>query len=94
MNNNVKVWLYSVGAAFIGGGAAALTGSGGVMYLDPEHFNLSAGLFKTLELAAALFLIGGLGHVIAFLKDKPLPDWDGAPRRAIDSAANAKGQGV
>lgn len=77
MSNNVKVWLYSFFAAFIGGGATAISGGGGVMMLDPDHFNFQAGLPKTLELAAVLFFIGGLSHVVAFLKDKPLPALEG-----------------
>ena len=78
---NWKVWLQGLVAAFIGGGATGVTAAGVVTQIDPEHFNLDRGLGHTVELMAATFLVSGLIKFFYWLKDHPMPDWNGVDRR-------------
>lgn len=60
-----KLWLHSLGAAFIGGASSTVT----VMIVDPIAFNLS-DIPKLLKVAA----VSGLFSVAMLLKKSPLPD--------------------
>jgi hypothetical protein len=65
-------WLYGLGAAFIGGGAGAVSAGLGVSMLDPKDWNLGTG--KLYALVGSVFVINGLLNMMAFLREKPLPD--------------------
>jgi hypothetical protein len=71
--SNLSVWLSGLFAAFIGGGAGSVTTGLASMGIDPEHFNLNAGLHHTLNLMGAVFLINGIVSVCMFLKQSPIP---------------------
>lgn len=73
MKLNWQQWLYGLVSAFIGGGAAAVTGGLTSIGIDPEHFNLQAGLKHTAELAGAIFVVSGAMSVALYLKQSPLP---------------------
>ena len=64
-------WLYGLGAAFIGGGAGAVSAGLGVSMLDPKDWNLGTG--KLYALVGSVFVINGLLNMMAFLREKPLP---------------------
>ena len=68
----VRHWLHGLGAAFIGGGANAVT----VMAIDPMKFNLQEG-WKNLVTA---FLVSGIVNAAFFLKQSPLPPEDETPQ--------------
>lgn len=72
---NIRLWLYSLLSAAISGA----TGATSVVLIDPDHFNLHDGLTKLSEVAAMMAVIG----VLNFLKNKPLPTWDGQDRRDV-----------
>ena len=82
MTNRIRVWLYGLGAAFIGGGASAVTAGISVNLIDPNDFNFAEGLWHTLTLMAVAFLVNGVLHVFGYLAKSPLPQpWDGTDRR-------------
>ena len=66
-------WLLGLFAAFIGGGAGALSAGFSAAALDPEHFNLASGLTHTLELMGITFAISGIVAAGAYLKQSPVP---------------------
>ncbi len=69
MSDTVKVWLYSLFAALIGGAVNSVAAT----YVAPEVFNFShAGLIKLGQLALA----GGLLGLLTYLKQSPLPKLD------------------
>jgi hypothetical protein len=70
---NTKKWLYGIGSAVISSAA----GSVAVIVVDPKDFNLTNGLPK-LGAVAFVFALIALGN---YLKDHPLPEWDGVDRR-------------
>jgi len=78
---NTKVWLHGLAAAFIGGGASGFTSGLASMGVDPEHFNIQTGLSHVAKLVAATFLLSGTLMAFAYLKQSPLPDWDGVTER-------------
>ena len=77
-----KHWLLGLVAAFIGGGASALTAGVSAIGIDPDHFNLQHGMTHTLELMGTVFLISGAMAAAAFLKQSPVPreTWTEAER--------------
>lgn len=69
---NTADWIYGLMAAFVSGGASAVTSGITVTAMDPADFNLQTGRFYTL--VGALFAVNGLMGAMMFLKQKPLPD--------------------
>jgi len=65
-------WVRGVVAAFIGGGAGAVTGAFSVTTIDPDHFKM--GGTKFFEVAAMIFAVTGFLNMMAFLHQKPLPE--------------------
>jgi hypothetical protein len=67
------IWLKGILAAAISGAAGgALTGFAAVG-IDPQHFNLQAGMGATLRIAGAAALINAVIGVAAYLQKSPLP---------------------
>ena len=86
-----KLWLHGLIAAFIGGGASAITSGFVASQLMPDRVNLGAGLFLTLKLIGATFVISGVLSAAAYLKQSPVPnDWDGTDRRGETPPAPPK----
>jgi hypothetical protein len=81
-------WLHGLAAAFIGGGASAISASFAVMVNDPRDFNFGSGLGNTLEVAATTFIVAGIFSAALYLKQSPIPpipkEWDGEKRRDGD----------
>lgn len=69
----IERWSYGLGAAFIGGGAGAITATVTASLIDPEKFNLSTQLDHFVELAAVTFFVNGFLNAMNFLKQSPLP---------------------
>lgn len=68
-----ETWIYGLFSAFIGGGASAVTAGVSGSMIDPEKFNLNAGLVNVLKLTGACFVLNGLLTMFAYLKQSPLP---------------------
>jgi hypothetical protein len=60
-----RAWLHGLGAAFVGGGANAVT----VIVLDPVKFNLQDG-WKNLLTAV---VVSSIVSSALYLKQSPLP---------------------
>lgn len=80
-----ELWLYGLAAATIGGGANAVSAALAVIITDPKTFNFEGGLVKVLQVAGIAFLIGGLTAFFSYLREHPVPQWDGADRRRVAS---------
>ncbi|MBZ5540706.1 MAG: hypothetical protein LAN61_09330 [Acidobacteriia bacterium] len=70
----LQIWLRGIVAAAISGASGgALTGFAAVG-IDPQHFNLQAGIGATLRIGAAAALINAVIGVAAYLQKSPLPE--------------------
>lgn len=66
-------WLYGLFSGLIGGGATSVgTGIANIV-VDPNDFNIYAGLHKLLLVMVVSFVVGALTAFFAFLKTQPLP---------------------
>lgn len=66
-------WIRGALAAFVSGGAGAVTAGFVVGTKDPTHYNL--GTFDFYELVFAVFFASGLLGLMNFLRVKPIPDF-------------------
>jgi hypothetical protein len=69
-----KIWLKGVIAAAISGAAGGVLTGFAAVGIDPQHFNLQAGIGATMRIAAAAALINSIIGVSAYLQKSPLPD--------------------
>jgi hypothetical protein len=65
-------WIKGIVAAFVGGGAGAVTSGIVVSLGDPQQYNM--GTQKFYVLVGSVFLMSGLMNMMAFLRSKPIPD--------------------
>lgn len=70
---SVKMWLYGLVATVINGFASGVV----LSIADPEHFNIFSGRRELLTVSLVMGLLGAAN----FLKQHPLPTWDGEERR-------------
>ena len=66
-------WLHGLIAAFVQGGAGAVTGGITVATMDPKDYFL--GSHKLYALMVAMFLVNGILGAMSFLRQKPVPDY-------------------
>ena len=69
----LHIWLKGIFAAAISGGAGGVLTGLAAVGIDPQHFNLQAGIGATLRIAAAAALINAVIGVAAYLQKSPLP---------------------
>ena len=87
----VRLWLHGLAAAFIGGGSGAVSAGLGALLADPDHFNpANGGLTRILTVMSSTFLVSGILSVTAYLKQSPVPDWDGSERRNGEQKESAE----
>ena len=72
--NRVQIWLRGIVAAAITGAAGGVLTGLAAVGIDPQHFNLQAGMGSTLRIGAAAALINAVIGVAAYLQKSPLPD--------------------
>ena len=72
-STNERIWLHGLAAAFIGGGASAVSAGFANTIIDPDHFNIHQGLGHLSEMMAVTFLISAIMAVMAYLKQSPIP---------------------
>ena len=70
---NFEVWCRGLTAAGIAGGANGVITGFAAVGIDPQHFNLQAGLHATLCIAGVSALMSAIIGVAAYLKQSPLP---------------------
>ena len=67
-------WLRGLLAAFVGGGASAITSGITVSAMDSKDYNLAEGAGKLYSLMGVLFMVNGLLSAAMFLRNKPVPE--------------------
>jgi len=73
MTDKAKVWLKGLIAALVGGAAGGITAGFAAAGVDPDHFNLSAGLPALFKLAGACAIVNAVLSVAAYLRQSPVP---------------------
>ncbi len=71
--STLQTWLKGLAAAGIAGGANGVITGFAAVGIDPQHFNLQAGLHPTLAIAGVSALMSAIIGVAAYLKQSPLP---------------------
>jgi hypothetical protein len=74
--NKVRIWLKGILAAAITGAAGGVLTGLAAVGIDPQHFNLRAGLTETCRIGAAAAVINSVIGVAAYLQKSPLPEPD------------------
>ncbi len=72
--NRIDIWLKGLLAAAISGAAGGILTGFAAVGIDPQHFNLQAGMGATMRVAAAASLINAVIGVAAYLQKSPLPE--------------------
>lgn len=71
--SRLEIWLKGLLAAAISGAAGGVLTGFAAVGIDPQHFNLQAGMGATLRIAGAAALINAVIGVAAYLQKSPLP---------------------
>ena len=74
MLTRLELWLKGLVAAGISGGAGGILTGFAAVGIDPQHFNLQAGLGSTMRIAIAAAAINSIIGVAAYLQKSPLPE--------------------
>lgn len=69
----LQIWLRGIVAAAISGAAGGILTGFAAVGIDPQHFNLAAGIGATMRIGAAAALINAVIGVAAYLQKSPLP---------------------
>ncbi len=70
---NWKIWMKGIIAAAISGGANGIVTGFAAIGIDPNHFNLQAGLHATLAIGGVSAAISAVLGVALYLRQSPLP---------------------
>ena len=71
--NRLRIWLKGIFAAAISGAAGGVLTGFAAVGIDPQHFNLQAGIGATFRIGLAAALINAVIGVAAYLQKSPLP---------------------
>lgn len=71
--NRVELWLKGMAAAAISGAAGGVLTGFAAVGIDPQHFNMQAGMGATFRIGAAAAFINAVIGVAAYLQKSPLP---------------------
>ena len=74
--SHLHIWLKGILAAAISGAAGGVLTGFAAVGIDPQHFNLQAGMGATMRIGAAAALINAVIGVAAYLQKSPLPSGD------------------
>jgi hypothetical protein len=69
----IEVWAKGLAAASIAGAANGVITGFAAVGIDPNHFNLQAGLHSTLAIAGVSARMSALSGAAAYLTQSPLP---------------------
>jgi hypothetical protein len=72
MSRNLEVWLKGIAAAFIGGGASAVTSAITAPMFAPNDLSYGGHPWRILGMACTTFVISGFFSVMYYLKNSPL----------------------
>jgi len=79
-----EIWLRGVIAAAVSGGANGVVTGFAAIGIDPNHFNLDAGLRHTLAIGGVSASISAILGVALYLRQSPLPPEDATQQSASD----------
>ena len=71
--SRMHIWIRGILAAAISGASGGVLTGFAAVGIDPQHFNLQAGMGATMRIAAAAALINAVIGVAAYLQKSPLP---------------------
>ncbi len=71
-----EIWLKGLLAAAISGAAGGVLTGFAAVGIDPQHFNLQAGIGSTLRIGVAAAVSNAVIGVAAYLQKSPLPNGD------------------
>ena len=93
---SLELWVKGLLAAAIAGAANGVITGFAAVGIDPQHFNLQAGLKPTLAIAGVSAVMSGMIGVAAYLKQSPLPAIDEAGEAGIsrESHEHLRGDGA
>ena len=74
--SRIEIWVRGLLAAAISGGSGGILTGFAAVGIDPQHFNLQAGIGATMRIGAAAALINAVIGVAAYLQKSPLPSGD------------------
>ena len=69
----IELWLKGLLAAGVSGAAGGVLTGLAAVGIDPQHFNLQAGMGATMRIGAAAAVINAVIGVAAYLQKSPLP---------------------
>jgi len=69
----LEIWLKGLLAAAISGASGGVLTGFAAVGIDPQHFNLQAGIGSTLRIGLAAAVINAVIGVAAYLQKSPLP---------------------
>ncbi len=70
---DLRVWIKGIAAAAISGGANGVVTGLAAIGIDPNHFNLQAGITHTLAIGGASATISAVLGVALYLRQSPIP---------------------
>jgi hypothetical protein len=70
---DMRVWIKGIIAAAVSGGANGIVTGFAAIGIDPNHFNLQAGISHTLTIGGASAAISAVLGVALYLRQSPIP---------------------
>ena len=70
----MHIWIRGMLAAAISGASGGILTGFAAVGIDPQHFNLQAGIGSTMRIGLAAAIINAVIGVAAYLQKSPLPD--------------------
>lgn len=83
-----STWFLGIMRSTIQGGAGGVIAGLLSMGIDPQHFNLTAGLSHVLEMVGGMFVLQGIFALCTFLQTH------GAPDRIQEALASAEATSI
>ena len=71
---DLRVWIKGIAAAAISGGANGVVTGFAAIGIDPNHFNLAAGLHSALAIGGVSAAISAILGVALYLRQSPIPN--------------------
>jgi len=70
---DIRIWIKGIAAAAVSGGANGIVTGFAAIGIDPNHFNLAAGMSHTLTIGGASAAISAILGVALYLRQSPIP---------------------
>ena len=72
--SKLHIWIRGILAAAVSGASGGILTGFAAVGIDPQHFNLQAGIGATLRIGLAAAIINAVIGVAAYLQKSPLPE--------------------